>query len=177
MAFWKRKLRRRHIKLAESERFLLSARRVPTNTNAALAEARRLMRRLGIRERTKLPTRTKWARMGTMLPWCALWPSDWGRMTNLEKAAMRWHELCHALQWRAGWFGRYAIAEWRWALEVNGYRMQIRAMRRMGVRSDYLLNVVENVAKRLRKTYRLRFLDSRQVRSETRRILRAEALA
>lgn len=176
MAFWKRRLRKKHISLAKSERFMFSARQLPSSPRASLSRARALYRKLGIRERTKLPTKTVWARMGTMLPWCALWPSDWDSRSTSSKASTRWHELVHGLQWRAGWFGRYAFAEWRWALEMNGYRMSIRAYKRMGTSEKNLLRLVEHYASKIVKTYRLRRLDAKQVQAKTREILRAEAL-
>lgn len=155
---------------------MFSARQLPSQPRACLARARALYRKLGIPERKKLPTKTVWARMGTMLPWCALWPSDWDSRSTSSKAAMRWHELVHGLQWRAGWFGRYAFAEWRWALEMNGYRMTIRAHSRMGMSEKKLLQLGEYYASRIVKTYRLRRLDAKQVRAKTREILRTEAL-
>lgn len=168
------RLKRKHIRFAESSKYLQSCTAVPRNAKKSLAKAQRIRKGMGLRARTKIPANTRWSRLTTQLPWCTLYGKDWAKRSVFSKAITLWHELVHARQWRAGHFARYFWAPWRWALEVQAYRGEIRARKAMGQGRATLLKRVDRVVGRLRKIYWLQRLSRGQLEREARRILLAE---
>lgn len=86
------------------------------------------------------------------------------------KAAILWHELVHAYQWRdpKNIFPlRYINRRWQWAFETQGYRQQVRVVRALkGDRSAKKLAYRVPVIMQ-KKPYTMRRLDAKHVRKET----------
>jgi len=171
------KLRAKHIRFAESTRFLHRVGHSPKDPSRSLAKAQAERKARGLRARRKIPSKTVWSRFTTQLPWCTLYSSKWKTLSDFSKATTMWHELVHAAQWAAGYFPRYIFAQWRWALEVQAFRGEMRARFDMGQSEDGVLRRINQVVATIAKTYRLGRLNRKQVRWETRRILMLEVEA
>lgn len=88
----------------------------------------------------------------------------------IDQAAVLWHEIVHALQWRdpKNVFPlRYINRRWQWAFETQGYRQQCRVYRAlMGDKKakEFARGVPERMMK---KPYTMRRLDAANVRAHT----------
>jgi hypothetical protein len=169
------RLRHKHLKYARSDKYLAAAEQIPVDPFVGLLATKRIREDLGYRKRTKIPLGIRWSRTATTLPWCALlYPEQWDDMPPFAQASLSWHETGHMRQWKDRRFRLYVWARWRWALEVQCFRLQLRAEQRMGLSKKQLEKHAEEIARKIWRAYWLFTLSRRQVRRETLEILMEE---
>lgn len=100
-----------------------------------------------------------------------LWLGE-GFPTYHEKfqAAVLWHEIVHARQWRDpknAFPLRYINRRWQWAFEVQGYRQQIRVTRALSGDKSAKKMAYKIPGIMQKKPYTMRRLDSKTMRRET----------
>jgi hypothetical protein len=169
------RLKRKHLRYARSGKYLLDPDEIPVDPFVGLLATQRIRDELGFRARHKILSGVRWSRKATTLPWCALlYPESWDEMPAFAQASLSWHEVGHMRQWRDRCFRLYIWAKWRWALEVQCFRLQLRAEKRMGLTQDQLEQHAEEIASHMWRAYWLFYLSKKQVRRETLQILLEE---
>ncbi len=86
------------------------------------------------------------------------------------KAAILWHEIVHALQWRdpSNVFPlRYITRRWQWAFETQGYRQQCRVIRALHGDKAARRFAYRVPVRMQKKPYTMSRLDGNHVRTET----------
>lgn len=86
------------------------------------------------------------------------------------KAAILWHEIVHANQWRDLNYlfaMRYPWRRWQWALETQGYRQQVRVIWVLAGDDRALKEARRIPGSMQKKPYTMRRLDSKHIRRET----------
>ena len=177
MGWWKnrKKLQRRHLRVAEDTRYLIPSTEIPDDPDVAYRCVSAVVKSRGLRLRKKAPNGTKWSRLSTYLPWCEIaLDSAWDDYPTWFKAATLFHELVHAGPRKAVFFARYANAKWRVAYETQAYRMNVRCRKRWGAPRHELELYIDKLAARMVSTYKLGRLDRRSTMEHIRRILRKE---
>lgn len=166
MARKRNKLQSRQVKFAKSVKYEKSADFFEGKTaeqlvDSGFAEIERMGYRIWHRKLIK-PT--------TTMPVTLFLGKGFRDYGPIDQAAVLWHEIVHALQWRdpKNIFAlRYLNRRWQWAFETQGYRQQCRVYRAlMGDKSAR--RFAHGVPGRMmQKPYTMRRLDAKHVRLHT----------
>ncbi len=99
-------------------------------------------------------------------------PMDYNKRSAWRNAALWAHEIMHALQWRKyKRFGsRYIFnTRWRWAIEMQCYRVSVRAWRHFGKNPT---NYIDGQPDSMRNSYACKMIRQRDIEKHTVAILR-----
>ena len=172
----KRRLKARHVRFAKSSKHH-AAHEFSSNPTKALANEMREAQRLGVKIVYKVLNFGKWLTYSTtFLRWGIRLSPEWKGEQGFGKARHVRHELVHSRQWRG--LGRalfgflYAIAEWRWAIEMQAFREDVKATVQAGVNKADVLEYVEERISDL-SLYSLGRLDQEHMEETTRELLTA----
>ncbi len=104
-------------------------------------------------------------------------PFDYQEMSELDYAAMLFHELRHLRQWRK--YGRFQFGaryilqpRWRWAMEMQAFRSSVMMRDRLG--DKMLREYISRLPITFITTYALRSIRWEDLESQTIKILRSE---
>ena len=105
--------------------------------------------------------------------------SEWSARDLLSRCVTLRHEMVHVRQARdMGGFiftARYiTFAAWRWALEMQAYRLSIACYKMAGVPRADLVRKIERIARSIRASYSLKAFSPSEVEQQTREALLTE---
>lgn len=166
MARKRNKLLDKHIKLARSTKYEDSESFFDgKSADQLIEEAYKTIRSYRYRV-----VRSKLIKPTVTMPITIYLGKDFSKYSKPTQAAILWHEIVHARQWRdskAIFPLRYPLRKWQWSFETHGYRQQCRVIRALygdDRARDCALAVPSGMMKR---PYTMRRLDAKQVRLET----------
>jgi hypothetical protein len=169
------RLRSKHIREGRRRREL--TRDIPSDPSSALAHVTSLIHRYGWKLEPKpgfFKGGWKWATTLRRRIWLQ---ANWNERSTAAKVRILYHELVHIRQRRRLGHGRFVWrwlrARWRWALEVAAYHETVRVMRALGDSDREIDQWITARVGKLRKSYRLRKIGSKQFSRETLKILRS----
>lgn len=173
------KITRHKKSVAEDNRYLnkvlrlLDGKKTPSEIECS---ARAALFRLGYKVVQKKVGISKWKYMTTTLRGQVRLAKDFYDYSPEHRAAVFMHELVHAYQWRGEgtvrFALRYLVAPWRWAYEIQAYRVNVHVYKKLG-RSTNSINLwIIRRGERLNNGYNLGRLEGNV--EETIRILEEE---
>lgn len=169
------KLQEKHVNVARARHFRPDSFLELTGDPARdLENVLECARQRGIRLVQKEP-KGPWHRLTMAVGKVWLLGSGWEDFTPFKKVRVSRHELTHTLgqeRFRIEWFSWYALAPWRWALELNAIAEEQTVIQQYGYTYDE--SRIVNRLEHMYKTYKLKRIDKDDFLKQSIPILRAE---
>ena len=135
-------------------------------------------RRLKLQVVKKYSSSMKWSKMTTTFYKEIRLGADFDDEPDWAQAVIWAHEMVHVYQWRGmgrGTFAsRYAWRSWRWAIEMQGYRMSLHVRKVLGIKREWNARYIRAMPSILKSGYVLGGLRWSHLRDRTREVLFAE---
>lgn len=147
-----------------------------TTADEIIERCRREAKRLGLRIVTKSSTSLQWSKFTTTFYKEIRLGSEFHKKAKWQQAATWAHEMVHVYQWRlegrARFGSRYVFrTRYRWAYEVEGYRMSVHIRERLKVPRAWTRAYIFDRPNVLRKSYALHTIRRNDLTKHTIEIL------
>lgn len=148
-----------------------------TTPDEIITRCERETLRLGMRYVNKSSSSMRWSKYTTTWYSQVRLGSNFRDRSRLAQAATWAHEMIHVYQWRGEGRGRFGTryigypGRWRWAYEMQAYRMSIHIRKVLKVTTSSTKRYIRDKHESMRKTYSLGGFRSSDLRNKTREVL------
>ena len=177
---WTR-IRSKHVRWAGDDTYYNKVKALLAGADTAeeiIARCEQEARRLGLRVVKKDSSSMKWSKMTTTWYREIRLGSDFDDEPEWARAVIWAHEMVHVYQWRgmgrARFASRYAWRLWRWAIEIQAYRMSVHIRKVLKIRKSWTERYIRDRPYRLKAVYLLGGLRWSHLRNKTRSVLTHE---
>lgn len=175
------RIKSKHVKRAMDNQAYDKVKKLLKGANSAeevIARCTREAKRMGLQIKTKTSTSLKWSKMTTTFYKEIRLGQDFDQEPEWARAVIWAHEMVHVYQWRqmkrARFAARYLRAFWRWAIEIQAYRMSVMVRKRLGIEAVWNDRYIRQLPDRLRGGYALWRIRRSSLHEQTIKALRSE---